>query len=106
MQVGRLHGAVSTRCQAKPLQRLAVDLQHDRIGALDEAEALCGFEVGAIGLLEIPLFRRKLVFQKALVLDVFFKLWWMGSPRPSSRPSLPRHPASGPIPGRRSWRAR
>src|SRR6516162_2506580 len=78
MQVGRLHGTVSTRCQAKPLQRLAVDLQHDRIGALDEAEALCGFEVRAIGLLEIALFRRKLVFPEALVLNVFFKLSRIG----------------------------
>ena len=61
-------------CQPELLQRLHIELHDDLVRRADEAEARCGFQIGLVGVLVIPLFRLELVPPEAFVLDVTLEL--------------------------------
>ena len=78
MPPGRLHRAVALRRQAELLQLLAVQLQDDRLGLLDEAHGARVLQIRSIGMLVEARFGYQLALPETAVLDVALQLLGVG----------------------------
>ena len=76
--VGRLDRAVALGGEAEFLHGLAIELQHDLRGAVDQAQPLGVFQVRGIGVLVVQRLGRVVVFPEAAVGDVALQLVGVG----------------------------
>src|SRR3546814_5761501 len=86
----RLVRPVPLRREPEFLQRLGVQLQHDRRGGTDEAEPVRPFQVAAIGHLEVARVVRDLFAPEAVVVDVPLQLSWRSEEHTSELQSIMR----------------
>ncbi len=78
LRLGWLDRAMAASGQAKALQDLAVDLEDDRLGPLDEATLGGVVEIGLVGVLEVTRRRWDLLVPEAVVGDVALELAGVG----------------------------
>ena len=75
---GGTHRPVSLGGEAELLQRLDIELQHDRLRRVDQPHRDRGFEIGLVGVLVVELVRRQLVLPEAAIGDVALELMRVG----------------------------
>ena len=88
--------------EAEALKRLDIELQYDWLSSIDEPHRDGGFEIGFVSVLEIPLVFGQLMLPKTTVRYIALELTGIGRAVAGLFALGPRHPPSGPIPGRRS----